>query len=111
MISSTASIMVATTKTENPIKTPHRPKKEKWIIANKIPNINTTRSTYLYASEEVGPAFGVPSSASASETIHLRFKRHRTPPARTEQPVSGVVVFETEAGKSYIIEPSNTIDR
>jgi alpha-L-fucosidase 2 len=30
---------------------------------------------------------------------------------KTERPESGVVVFATEAGKSYIIEPSNTTDR
>ena len=30
---------------------------------------------------------------------------------KTEQPEPGVVVFATEAGKSYTIEPSNTAER
>jgi len=30
---------------------------------------------------------------------------------KIEQPEPGVVVFETEAGKSYTVEPYNTADR
>jgi hypothetical protein len=30
---------------------------------------------------------------------------------KIEQPEPGVVVFETEAGKSYTVEPFNTADR